>query len=306
MCIYLHDWQDTGPGEDWRSAPVEDKYPWLEGVRAFEFWTFNVSLEFLCLFVYGFKTGESRNDLGVRNLTLRNGPWVAIYCKAGCVKTTDKNEHAREMQRVIECLQGKHGFANAKACEWALTPPKGFGEGKIWAIARLGLTSPVMEVSRQVLESLTAKEAREKYSELAGTRAAATLAVKHIAHNRGQGATKNHYTEASMEFLMTQGVLTRDEEAWLHAAANTTTHDGNPAVCPEKQTCTPTGAKRKYITTISDVILLNYAVGLETHSGNTQGVWLCRLPRDSVPLHKLVLSRDYMSDLKKIPRHRGG
>jgi len=39
-------------------------------------------------------------------------------------------------------------------------------------------------------------------------------------------------------------------------------------VCRLKQTCTPTGAARKYLTTITDAFLLNYAVTLdETRDG---------------------------------------
>ena len=47
---------------------------------------------------------------------------------------------------------------------------------------------------------------------------------------------------------------------------------------------------RKYLTTVTDVMILNYAVGLDvargTHS-NTQGLWPCKLPIDSLPLHLL-------------------
>ena len=34
-------------------------------------------------------------------------------------------------------------------------------------------------------------------------------------------------------------------------------------VCRLKQTCTPKGAARKYLTTVTDVMILNYAVGLD-------------------------------------------
>ena len=42
---------------------------------------FNVESEFLSLFVHGFKTAESRNNLIVANLTLQKHSWVAIFCK---------------------------------------------------------------------------------------------------------------------------------------------------------------------------------------------------------------------------------
>ena len=38
-------------------------------------------------------------------------------------------------------------------------------------------------------------------------------------------------------------------------------------VCCLKQTCTTKGAARKYLTTVTDVMILNYAVGLEVARG---------------------------------------
>ena len=58
----------------------------------------------------------------------------------------------------------------------------------------------------------------------------------------------------------------------------TVTVFGSKEVCRLKKTCTPTGAARKYLTTVTDVCLLNYAVSLdEARDGtqkNTQGVCL--------------------------------
>ena len=73
-------------------------------------------------------------------------------------------------------------------------------------------------------------------------------------------------------------------------------------VCHLKQTCTPKGAARKYLTTVTDVMILtrNYAVGLEVASrtqANTQGVWLCKLPINSLSLQLLAKSPKLMSDL---------
>ena len=79
------------------------------------------------------------------------------------------------MIRVKECLQGQHGFESQEECQWALKPPtnvKGVVSGKIWAIARVGDTSDVRQVEKQRLDSLNLDEARSKYSEIAGFRAA--------------------------------------------------------------------------------------------------------------------------------------
>ena len=41
-------------------------------------------------------------------------------------------------------------------------------------------------------------------------------------------------------------------------------------VCRLKQTCTPTGATRKYLTTITNVFLLIYVVSLDEARNETQ------------------------------------
>ena len=57
-------------GGVWLSG-VTRVYRWLEGVQVIEFMTFNVESEFLSLFVHRFKRAESRDDLVVANLVLR-------------------------------------------------------------------------------------------------------------------------------------------------------------------------------------------------------------------------------------------
>jgi len=68
----------------------------------------------------------------------------------------------------------------------------------------------------------------------------------------------------------------------------------------------PTGAARKCVTTVTDVMILNYAVGLDVARDltqcNTQGVWTCKLPIDSLPLQILAMSPDLMEALRKQPR----
>ena len=61
----------------------------------------------------------------------------------------------QEMQNVKECLQGKHVFESQEQCQWALLPPTdvdGFVSGKIWAIARVRVTSDVRKVEMQRLK----------------------------------------------------------------------------------------------------------------------------------------------------------
>jgi len=57
----------------------------------------------------------------------------------------------------------------------------------------------------------------------------------------------------------------------------------------------------------TDVLLLNYAVGLEVArvgtQTSTQGLWPCKLPLDSLSQQELARSPDLMSDLRKITRY---
>ena len=99
-------------------------------------------------------------------------------------------------------------------------------------------------------------------------------------------------------------------DKWFDTAANMLEDDGSRIVCLLKQTCTPTGADRKCVTTVTDVMMLNYAVGLDVAREsccdgtqcNTQGVWPCKLPIDSLPLQLLAMSPDLMIALHKQPR----
>jgi len=102
-------------------------YRWLEGVQLIDILTFNVESEFF---------------------------WVAISCKTP-PNSLDKKatrEHAVDMEKVKESLQGKHGFESQEQCQWALLPPTDvdfFVSGKIWAIARVGDTSDMRKVTRR-------------------------------------------------------------------------------------------------------------------------------------------------------------
>jgi len=187
-----------------------------------------------------------------------------------------------------------------------LTDVEGFVSGKIWEIARVGDTSDVRKVEKQRLDSLVLDEARAKYSEIAGFRAANELKDAHQHQNRGLGVTKAQYIEATMDYMENGGVFVTRYDKSFDTAANVLQDDESRIVCRLKQTCTPTGAARTWVTTVTDVMILNYAVGLDVARGgtqcNTQGVWPCELPIDSLPLQILAMSPDLMEDLRKQPR----
>ena len=104
------------------------------------------------------------------------------------------------------------------------------------------------------------------------------------------------------------GVFNTRYDKWFDTAANVLQDEGSRIVCRLKQTCTPTGADRKWVTTVTDVMMLNYAVGLDVARDgtqcNTQGVRPFKLPIDSLPLQLLAISRspDLMRALRKQPR----
>ena len=147
-----------------------------------------------------------------------------------------------------------------------LLPPTdvdGFVNGKIWAIARVGDTSDVCKVEKQRLDALLFDEAQAKYPEIAGPVAADQLKVEHQHQNRGMGVTKAQYIDATMDFMEKTSVFNTRCEKWFETAANVLQDDGSKQVCRLKQTCTPKGAARKYLTTVTLVMILNYAVGFD-------------------------------------------
>jgi len=109
-----------------------------------------------------------------------------------------------------------------------------------------------------------------------------------------------------MAFMEKEKTFVKMYTQWLDRAANIHLENGSKRLCHLKQTCQPAGAACKYLTPITDVFLLNYAVSLdEARDGNqknTQGVWPCKLPMDSLSLQQLSSSPALMSCLSKQPR----
>jgi len=122
----------------------------------------------------------------------------------------------------------------------------------------------------------------------------------------GLGVTQAQYIDTTMDCMEDGGVFNKRYDKWLHTAANVLQDDGSRIVCRLKQTCRPTGADRKWVTSVIDVMILNYAVGLDVARDgtqcNTQGVWPCKLPIDSLPLHLLAMSPDLIKALIQQPR----
>ena len=154
-------------------------------------------------------------NLNVRNLSLKNGPWVAIYYTDEYLEGPARKEHERGVERVKLCLKGKHGLTSLETCTWALNPPAGFGRRNFWAIARLGLTSDTTLVTEQTLGNLTAAEARERYWELAGETAAHSLEAQHAELSGGRPVPQWQYTK----ILQETGSLYRDKNQWAEEAA---------------------------------------------------------------------------------------
>ena len=160
------------------------------------------------------------------------------------------------MVKVKECLQARHGFETQEECQWTLVPPtnvNGFVSGKIWAIARVGDTSDVRKVEKQQLHTLSSDEARAKYSDIAGSLAANKLRHAHQHQNRGLGVTKAPHIDATMDCMENGGVFNTRYDKWFDTAANMLQDDGSRIVCRLKQTCTPTGVDRKWVTTVTDM-----------------------------------------------------
>ena len=165
-----------------------------------------------------------------------------------------------------------------------------FVSGKIWAIARMGDASArdVCKVEEKRLNALSFDEAQDKYTEAAGEMAGDTLRVTLKAKNLGKWVTKGHFLEATMAFMEKGDVFNTQHANCFDIAANIRLEDKTKQVYRLVKTSTPTGAAQKYLITFTDVFLLNYAVSLDeacyVTQANAQGMWLCILRIESLPL----------------------
>ena len=66
------------------------------------------------------------------------------------------------------------------------------------------------------------------------------------------------------------GILVTRYDKRFDTAANVLQDDGSRIVCRLKQTCRPTRAALKWVMTVTDVMILNYAVGLDVARDETQ------------------------------------
>jgi len=141
---------------------------------------------------------------------------------------------------------------------------------------------------------------------IAEFRAANEFKISHQHQNRGLGVAKAQYIEVTMDYMENGGIFVTRYDKWFDTSAKVLHDDGSRIMSRLKQTCTPTGAARKLLTIVTDVMILNYAVGLDVARDgtqyNTQGVWPCKLPIDSLPQQILAMSPDLMEDLRKQPR----
>ena len=69
-------------------------------------------------------------------------------------------------------------------------------------------------------------EARWKYSEITGFRAANELKNAYQHQNRGLGVTKAQYIEATMDYMENGGIFVTRYDKWFDTAANVLQDDG--------------------------------------------------------------------------------
>jgi len=58
--------------------------------------------------------------------------------------------------------------------------------GKVWAIARIGLTSPVKKVAEARPESFSLAEVKQEYSDVAVKHAVTALCTTHATYNKSR------------------------------------------------------------------------------------------------------------------------
>ena len=93
-------------------------------------------------------------------------------------------------------------------------------------------------------------EAQAKYLEIMPPLAADALRVAHQHQNLGMEVTKAQYIDPTMDCMEKGGVFNTWYDKGFDAAANLLQDDGSREACRLKQTCTPTEADRKWVTTV--------------------------------------------------------
>jgi len=83
----------------------------------------------------------------------------------------------------------------------------------------------------------------------------------------GTGVTKAQYIDATLDLMEKTVVFNTCHVKWIEAAANVLQEDVSKQMCHLKQTCTPKGAARTYLTTVTNAMILNYAIGLDLARG---------------------------------------
>jgi len=76
--------------------------------------------------------------------------------------------------------------------------------------------------------------------------------------------------EATMDYMENCGIFVTRYDKWFDTEANVLQDDGSRIVSRIKQTCTPNGAAQKLVTNVTDVMILNYAIGLDVARDGTQ------------------------------------
>ena len=93
---------------------------------------------------------------------------------------------------------------------------------------------------------------------IAEFRAANEFKNSHQHQNRGLGVAKAQYIEVTMDYMENGGIFVTRYDKWFDTSAKVLHDDGSRIVSRLKQTCTPTGAANKWVTTVTDVMILNY------------------------------------------------
>jgi len=135
---------------------------WLRTVASIDFWVFKVWPVVAGLFVNGYKGAEARDDVRVGNLAEHECVVVYAIDEATTAISTFV------LADLNQILENSHSCASKEERDAAMRRPKGFQDGEVWLMVKLGDTNPARLLVKQRLQKLDAETLEVEHTHICG------------------------------------------------------------------------------------------------------------------------------------------
>jgi len=241
---------------------------WLRTVASIDFWVFKVWPVVAGLFVNGYKGAEARDDVRVGNLAEHECDVVYAIDEATSAIPTSV------LADFNQILENSHGCASKEERDAAMRRPKGFQDGEVWLIVKLGDTNPARLLVKRRLQKLDAQALEVEHTHICG------------------GSDMDHMTKAQrmqliLDKLETNGTFKHQQAEWESQARTGRNQSSVQHVCKTTLACSTLGSSAAMLTMVKIVKTLTKSVPvalLDNQNGTQagQGTWKCGLPAEFI------------------------